>query len=256
MRHPSGAGRTLYPVAGAWPVTSSDTSPPGTALPGGAAALDVCLNGRRDYVQGTQMVARSADHFAAAGAGPVVLSAAAFHRITDREVGIVTGTPGPDLAEHALGTLRFTGADGAPLDAVLVAGPGAAPRRDIPVTATWEEIAGTRTNALSTAFALGGLARGEDFLVALVQTVKGLHEALADDVRDVWLTGLRGARIPLSGPFPVPRGRLDLEFRRLMPGTGTRQSLLMAAFSGEDGTPVARTAVTFSFRTEAPVHVD
>lgn len=221
----------------------------------GAIALDVCLNGARDYVQGTQMIARAAE-IAARDRGPVTLAAAAFHRITDRTVALAPAEAAAEDDEAPLGTLVFTRPDGTRADYRLLAEAAAAPRRAISVEPSWREIDGARQGPLSTAFALSGLGDGEDFLVSVVQTIKGLHEALAADVHDVWLTGLRGASVPMAAPFPVADGTLTLACRRMMPGRDSRQSLLMADMAGPDGGRVAAAAVTFSFRTEATIHVD
>ncbi|MGI3167283.1 3-oxoacyl-ACP synthase III family protein [Pseudooceanicola sp. 200-1SW] len=65
--------------------------------------------------------------------------------------------------------------------------------------------------------------------MAVVQIVKGLHEALGADVHDVWLTGFGSANIPFN-PFPATAGRLDVRFRRGMRGEEGWQTLMMTSF--------------------------
>lgn len=221
--------------------------------------LDVCQNGTRDYVQGTQMVARAADCLAAETGRAPVLQAATFYRITDKGVGLVPCTADtahdttamPDL----LGTLVFGDEDG-PRHFQLVEMTDPAPRRALDVAARWSEIDGARSTKLSSRYAITGVARGEDFLNAIVQAVKLLHEDLADDVRDVWLTGFRSANIPMSDDFAVSDGTLVIQARRAMNTDAVWQTLQMVRFLDPNDQPVAQAAVTFTFKSESLDHVD
>lgn len=225
------------------------------------ASLDVFLNGARSYVQGTQMIARSAEHLASLGPSDAPLpelQTAVFHRISDRGVTIREGqaVSPKDAPDDLLGALVFAHGD-ARIGLHLVEAQDTAPRRDAPHAGRWSEQTAARQGALSTAFDVEGLKTGEDLLVAIVQTVKGLHEALAADVHDVWLTGFRSANVPLAGPLPSTSGVLSLQSRRVMKGPDVWQTLQMASFAPTDATmPEVRAAVTFSFKSQELTHVD
>ena len=218
-------------------------------------SLDICLNGARSYVQGTQLIARSAEALAEARPGAAItLRSAAFHRMTDRHVDLSIGAEAEQVGDP-IGVLNF-GSNDAPEVAYLYEPGATAPRRDIAVAAAWDKCAADHDGVLSAGFELSGLHTGEDLLVAIVQTVKGLHEALAEDVKDVWLTGFRSANIPMAGPFPDPEGVLQLQSRRVMKSDGVWQTLQMASFVGRQGGDPIRAAVTFSFKSKALTHVD
>ena len=96
----------------------------------------------------------------------------------------------------------------------------------------------------------------EQFLVALIQTVKRRHEALTDSITDVWFTGLRGADIPLATPFPAAQGALSFACRRLMRSDDRWQTLLGFEMTEPAGSRVLRGTLTFAFRSETRPDVD
>lgn len=219
--------------------------------------LDVILNGKRQYVQGTQMIARSAEIAAAQkDSSPVILQAATFHRITDKAVQLHPGMPDDNSSkDRLLGTLSFV-SDSALTHYTLLERQNTAPRGEIAPRATWTRRNCPDEGRLSAAFDVDGLEQGEDLLVAIVQTIKGLHESLAPDVQDVWLTGFRAGNIPMSGTLPFHAGILTIQARRSMKGDGIWQTLQMASFVPANDAPPLRVAVTFAFKSETLSHVD
>ena len=214
--------------------------------------LPVVLNGARDYVQGTQIVARAAEHLRGRGASDLL--SASFHEITDREVALCEGPPGE--GRPILGEIAVRGADGGRARHALVALGRQAPRETRRMRA--RAVEASATGSLDAVFDLSGIAGLEDALDALVQSVKGLHERLGDDVSDVWFTGLRGRTFALSPEaLPEDGGRLAITFGRLMRG-GERWQTLMG-FSLEapgGGTPVLAGGLTFAFRSDRRPDVD
>ncbi|MEO1308199.1 MAG: hypothetical protein AAFV38_09805 [Pseudomonadota bacterium] len=218
--------------------------------------LEVFLNGKRTYVQGTQLVARATEFAAKTEKEPLTVSAAAFQRITDKLVFIRPGAPqksGEDDKE--LGSLVLRGSDG-PLNYTFVEGSEEAPRRDVPPACTYALVAGSQSDVLSGTFEIAGLSTPEDYLVALVQSVKQLHEGISDSVHDIWFTGLRAANLPVTHPFPCATGRLTLSYRRLMQGEDAWQSLLAVEMTDPDGAPVTKSAISFAFKSETRPNVD
>ncbi len=213
--------------------------------------LDVVLNGSRGYVQGTQMLARAAEVIAPGK--PVILRQAAFHSITDRLVSLIRADDADSLPEQTLGRAVFEGTDGQLITVVFVEGAATAPRADIPPGCTWTRLDADRDNPLDADFALSGLTTGEDFLNALIQSLKDLHQSLKDDVSDVWFTGLRKAAIPLPD-FPEPEGRLEIRAERLMGRDEAFQSIQRITFEGAAGTRLDA-AVTFAFKSRTFSHV-
>ena len=214
--------------------------------------LGVFLNGSRTYVQGTQILARSAEAVFEDGSG--LLRQATFHSITDRLVTLTPADQAADLPAAPLGRAVYEDAQGNALSVVWHAQDGAAPRADRPLSCTWRRQDQGQAHPLSARFALAGLTSGEDYLNALIQAIKGLHDALAEDVHDIWFTGLRRADIPM-GPFPASSGTLTITGDRLMGRDGAFQSIQRTCF--EDGTGLSiNGVVTFAFKSKGFSYVD
>ena len=219
--------------------------------------LDVCLNGARDYVQGTQLIARATELIAAKSDTPLTVSAAAFQHITDRTVFLSRAAPDPDAATvgTVLGTLGLRGADGQESWS-FIEGPDHAPRRDVPPDCAYALVPGSQSDVLSGRFEVSGLSGTESYLVALIQSVKKLHEGVSDSVTDIWFTGLRGADIPVGKPFPCSAGMLAVSYRRLMRRDEVWQSLLAVQLTDPDGAMVTKSAISFAFKSETRPDVD
>ncbi|MGH1417082.1 MAG: hypothetical protein ACRBB0_26600 [Pelagimonas sp.] len=216
--------------------------------------LDVILNEGRKYVQGTQLIARGGEALAAKGllADGAVVHAAGFHSISDRTVSLRVGAS--QDGDETLGTISFRTASGEKTDASFVAGSSKAPDGNVPPQCKFrlKEASGP----LDATFHLEGVSDTEQFLVALIQTVKVRHEMLTDTVSDVWFTGLRGADIPLSRPFPVAQGHLSISFRRMMQSDNRWQTLLSFDMKDPEGARILRGTLTFAFKSETKPDVD
>lgn len=216
-------------------------------------ALSVFLNGSRDYVQGTQMMARAMEMAVAQAPGPHVLTSATFHRITDR--GVLVAKAGIADAAESLGKIQLTTGAGA-LAFDLVEGPDPAPRQSVAVAPTWHEEPEARQGPLTTRFTVDGLCTGEDYLIAVVQILKQLHERLAPDVTDVWMTGFRSANIPFDPAFPAAKGTLETTCRRSMHGETSWQTLTLTSFTNHTLAVPIRAAITFAFKSGTVTHVN
>lgn len=217
--------------------------------------IDVYLNGKRTYVQGTQLIARGAEALAKAYPDTAIeMRSATFHQMSDQTVSLSIGAETDNMGSP-IGQLIFS-ANEEQKTVYLYQTGEIAPRRDISVDAESKKRGDSHDGALSADFQLSGLKTGEDLIVAIVQTVKGLHEALAEDVTDVWLTGFRSANIPMADEFPVTAGELQLRSRRTIKNDDLWQTILMASFVGSNGSSPMQTAVTFSFKSKSLTHVN
>ena len=217
--------------------------------------LPVFLNGARDYVQGTQIISRLAG--AVSDGSELTLHSVDFHKITDRVVYAAErdATDWEKESGDVLGRVVFS-ASQQQRRFVLLQGVDVAPRKSIAENARWQELTDQRKGRLTTTFWIDNLQTDEDFLIAVVQTLKLLHEALADDVSDVWLTGMRASNIPMGGAFPVSAGNLSLTENRVMRRGLQWQSMCTARMYAQDGTDIASVAVSFAFKVEGEIHAD
>lgn len=160
--------------------------------------LAVGLRGTRSYVQGSQILARTAELIAAEAAEPALLVSAKFTKITDR--GVLVALDAADLpaaleigrAQFAIGearrVVRFFEVEG--LEAPRI--------DDVPPS----------TSGLVTSGDGGGHAdfaidaTFESYLAAVIECVKALHAARGRHVTDIWLTALVGGRFPLASGYP------------------------------------------------------
>ena len=86
----------------------------------------------------------------------------------------------------------------------------------------------------------------------MVQAVKKLHEALAQDARDIWLTGMRTATIPVDKGFANADGEIEVELVRLMRSPPQYQTLNKVTITGSTMAPFF---VTFALRSDRGVDV-
>lgn len=215
--------------------------------------LPVFLNGTRDYVQGTQILARAAE---ALPEEHLTLHTAAFHRQTVNGVGMLLTPPEDSSRTDVLGTAQFHTSGEERREVTFVELADTAPRKTLPPTCKFTMQPGSQRNSLSADFAVTAISCPEDFLIAVIQTIKGLHQDLPGGVCDVWFSGLRAGNIPVQGTFPVTEGILEINYNRLMIRAGIYQSSQAVVFKDHAGTAMAKAMITFAFKSENPVHVD
>jgi hypothetical protein len=194
--------------------------------------LDVGLRGTRDYVQGSQILARTGELLAAEADAPIALVAAKFTRITDQGVAVALAD-GDAFDGPEIGTARYD--QGGTIRTVRfheVPGPQA-PHLDEVAKVTGGLAVGD-DGAVSCAFAIEGTF--EAYLVAVIEFVKAAHAARADGVRDIWFTALAGAHLPLAPGYPR-EGTMRLEPRIERVVEGRLQTLGLLVTDG--GAPPA-----------------
>ena len=216
---------------------------------------DVFLNGKRTYVQGTQMLSRAAEIVAAEDMPGALLKTAAFHAISDKSIDIALADEAPE-GRRDLGFCQFTVPAGATLKAIFLERDETAPRRDVPPACTYTRMDNAHDHVLSGDWQVEGAASLEDLLVAIIQTVKSQHEDIGRGVHDIWFTGLRGAALPASGAFATGKGQIQTRFARYIGRDGQYQSLQSVTLVPADGGAEMRFPLTFAFKTERPLDAD
>jgi hypothetical protein len=217
--------------------------------------LNVFLNGTRNYVQGSQILARTAEIIQPTPGHALALTEFAFKHTTINLVGVSLAdarlSAEDQIAAPVLGEALFASAQSS-IRARFVELSASAPRADLPETVTLKlESGGTKGNGR---FKFSGAFSFEDALRTIVQAVKKLHEALAEDAGDIWLTGMRAAAIPIDTGFPDKVGEIVVELVRLMRTPPQYQTLNRVTIAA-DGASLASFFVTFALRSDRGVDV-
>lgn len=207
---------------------------------GVAMNLEVFLRQSREYVQGTQIIARSAENLAESG---WFFEQAIFSSITNRVISICASCNGQ---KENIGRVTFSKGDASQLF-YLQESDTLAPRYDTPMlvkVAFVAEKEGTVTYRYESAPDFEGL------LNAMVQTVKAEHERVFLAAYDIWLTGFRGFKIPVDILLPCASGIISLCRGRIMGGDGVFQTLWMLTARDDQQGQIASGTVTFAFKSK------
>jgi hypothetical protein len=214
----------------------------------GPTELDVYLRGDRDYVQGTQLIARACEVLSRAASG---LGTATFHRITSNQVGLQPSlaTRSPDTV---VGRIELEGITPSAWDFVDLNQP--APRRVTTMGISTEM--STLESPLNAVYRFdvesGDL---ESILNVLVQSIRALHQALDPLVHDVWFTGMRRFPIPLCGWPDLKAGAVRISRRRVGRSGDQYQSLVESVIEDAAGIELCRGFVTFAFKSPKVLYV-
>lgn len=206
--------------------------------------LNVFLRQSRNYVQGTQMIARSAELL---GESCWFFEQALFSTITDSPVVIAPADDGSD--EDVIGRIVFSNATDEKIFR-LKKSTGRIPRRDIPMPVKVEFVA-EEPDAIHYRFE--GATDFEGLLNVMVQSVKSEHERVFPSAQDIWLTGFRGFHLLVDIVLSQGKGFVRLRRGRVMGSNGAFQTLWGISLSDAKG-EVATGTTTFAFKTmEAPI---
>lgn len=164
--------------------------------------LSVYLRGSRNYIQGSQILGRTAEWLANERVDPsLVLVAAKFSRITAQGVVATLASNDEQSSVRAatwIGEARYSAAGYSPTVHFHER-----------VGHRAETIADTKTRLqdfivegrlmASTSYEVDGTH--ESFIGATIESVKRLHASLENNVTDIWFTGLTTAQLPASIPY-------------------------------------------------------
>lgn len=194
--------------------------------------LDVGLRGTRDYIQGSQILARTGELVQAKSDAPVELISAKFTQITEQLVRVALDAADEDdgveigRAQYAVAgerrVVRF----------FEVAGPPAARIDDVAKVTSGLAIG--PDHGATCSFAIAGSF--ESYLVAVIEFVKAAHAARGEDVVDIWFTALMGAHLPQTATYPTTGTlRLVPKIERIV--DGRLQTLGLVETEGAGGPP-------------------
>ena len=177
--------------------------------------LDVGLRGTRDYIQGSQILARTGELVQAASATPVTLISAKFTQIT--ELGVRVALDEADVVEgNEIGKAQYA-VDGERRTVRFfeIAGPTA--HRIDDVAKVTSDLSVDAEHNAACDFAIEGSF--ESYLVAVIEFVKAAHAKRGEDVVDIWFTALMGAQLPLTATYPTTGSlRLTPKIERIVEG--------------------------------------
>ncbi len=191
--------------------------------------LDVGLRGTRNYVQGSQILARTAE-IVAADHPHALLTSAKFTRITLKGVRLVVGDG--DGADE-IGRATFDDGGTRIVARFLeIDGPDAPRIDDVPPSTSGLEA--DAAGAGSAGFAIAG--GFESYLAAVIECVKAIHAQRGEQVSDIWFTALAQARLPVAPAYPTT-GVLTVT-PKLARMVGERlQTLSLVDTEGKDAPP-------------------
>ncbi len=163
--------------------------------------LDVYLRGSRDYVQASQILARSGEWLAdGLGQAHLKLAVAKFVRITQCGVAAVLDPPDGGLAAAGrwIGEARYTSPAGLRIVRYreMISAPA---QRIADVPSRIADFRQTGRLACKAHYSIDGSA--ESFLAATIEIVKRLHGELAVGICDIWFTGLASAALPIQSNY-------------------------------------------------------
>lgn len=206
--------------------------------------LPVFLRQNRDYVQGTQMIARAAESLDGEG---WVLDQALFLAMTDR---LVTLSEPPLSDADLIGHVKFLrGGEQRVFYFGRIA--DAAPLNNVAMPIQVQRLPDADKTAATYDFSHA--VSFEDLLNVVVQSIKAEHEHVFPNAFDIWLTGVRNFHLAVGTRHPGD-GKIRLVRQRIMVSAEVYQSLWSVALEGRDGFS-SRGFVTFAFKSEGQVNV-
>jgi hypothetical protein len=210
--------------------------------------LPVFLRGKREYVQGTQIVARAAERLE----DKWRLQQAVFSEITANRLVVQFVEEIPEDCGQ-VGTLQFSDDVGTCWALVhKIAEP--APRREIELGVSVRQI--EKPQPLSAVYVFSGATGLEGVLNAIVQGIKSLHEELAPSVHDVWFTGMRKFSLPIGLKVADGTGTVRISAMRVQRHDNQYQSLLSVNVTDSAGQGIDTGIITFAFRSDEIIDVN
>ena len=196
--------------------------------------IDVVLNGDRNYVQGTQIIARSAQMYSKAER----FSQATFSQITDKRIAVSENN-----SDLAIANVVFTDRAGLELPIYVHQLDEVAPQAIVPRQFTF-----TRTiyDASGASYQFEDVVDFEGFINVITASIKLEHKHRFNRPVDIWLTGMRGWDIPLR-KAEFDRGELKLTLGRSLAGDGAIQTMWRVEANSISGN-MHSGMVTFCYR--------
>lgn len=207
------------------------------------------LVGDRNYVQGSQMLARAAELVSRVTGEHARLRECGFHHLTSANVEVALF---PDVDFKRSGYCGHASFDCADRSCTIGFRSTDVPVDRVEDLTRWGLRPIAAPSGLSGEFAFEGMADFEALLEIVIAAIKSVHAQLAPDVTDIWFTGCRRADLPVHPPSGA--GSLLVRPIRIMGGAGQFQTLCSAELQFPD--EVRRAIVSFAFKSQEFRHVD
>jgi hypothetical protein len=212
--------------------------------------IEVYLNGDRDYIQGSQILARSAVLVNNRYPGSCLISAG-FNHITKHNV-IAIISPGNETTNnektgHEIGRAQFVcGQINIPVSFYETR--EQANRCDLLQRVILKPVDNPKTTDNIARFVYSNVHSFEDCLDMIVQSAKMHHIRSTPDIYDVWFTGIRGCMIPAMPDEDTISGVIDIEIVRSTSKQLQWQTISRIEIRAENGN-VYRAVVSFAYKS-------
>lgn len=200
--------------------------------------LPVFLRQNRNYVQGTQMIARAAERLSGSD---WFLDQAQFQAISDR---LITLANTPSDTAKIVGQVKFTrGSEQCIYYFKEMAEP--APQSDLAMPIQVKRLCDTNHAAT---YSFSDCHTFEDVLNVVVQSLRSEHQLAFPGSYDIWLSGARNFRLAVDISHDSGKGTIQLVRQRVMASADVQQSLW--SISLEDNNKISSGFITFAFKTK------
>jgi hypothetical protein len=211
--------------------------------------IDVFLRGQRNYIQGTQIISRTAELL---DDGEWVFQQAEFRKISTSQLQAKETVAQP--TPEAIATIRFTNNDSGEIKTFEVSeNPAMAPHSDdsmgIAVARGNSPIAPEESQ--SSCWTYQNVICFEDCLNVIVQSIKAEHQVLWPNSTDIWLTGFRNLGLSVKGNY-AGEGRIELSLWRQLQGKVGNQTFWQIRLPEAGLTGMAN----FAYRNRDTIHAN
>jgi hypothetical protein len=210
--------------------------------------LNVFICGNRDYIQGTQIVARSIDKLKLASS---LLLQCQFKEILRNLVRLSVSDSD---RTSSIGEAIFQDNQGVRRTVYFMKSEVKAACLDEEMKIDWLVRKGDKP--LFGIINFKDVKNIEDALNVMVQGVKYLHSELNNSVYDIWWTGLRGATMSTDWPKSRSSGTIEVTPQRVLRDNKVYQTLLRLKWTFDSDEPDQSATISFVVKSEVDIHVD
>lgn len=204
--------------------------------------LRAFLRGDRNYIQGTQLIARCAELFDDPSA---FLFDAAFTEITEKEVIACPPEVASTWSFSTIGRVAFQVGDTIHQLALLKT-QRSVERLDADMNIAYAVMPSEQQFEGVATFS--GITDIEGMLNVIVQTIKSLHSTSEPKAEDIWFTGLRRLPLPAKWDVSLANGQVTVKCMRRMNNDVNVQTMLQTAIEFTDDPRRLTGMVSFAFR--------
>lgn len=204
--------------------------------------LRAFLRGKRNYIQGTQLISRCAELF---DDPSTLLFDAVFTEITEKEVIACSPEVASTWSFSTIGRVSFQVGDTTHQLALLKT-QRTVERLDTDMNISYKISPSAEPFEGSATFS--GITDIEGMLNVIVQTIKSLHASSEPRAEDIWFTGLRRLPLPAKWGASLANGQVTVKCIRRMNNETNVQTMLETTLDFADETRRMTGMVSFAFR--------